>query len=27
VEDVHAVAQTYLDVDRATVVIAGPYSE
>jgi zinc protease len=27
VEDVHAVAQTYLDVDRATVVIAGPYGE
>jgi zinc protease len=27
VEDVHAVAQTYLDVDRATVVIAGPYRE
>jgi predicted Zn-dependent peptidase len=24
-EDVHAVAQKYLDVNRATVVVAGPY--
>jgi len=24
-EQVHAVAQTYLDVDRATIVVAGPY--
>jgi zinc protease len=27
IEDVHAVAQKYLDIDMATMVVAGPYAE
>jgi zinc protease len=26
-DDVHAVAQKYLDIDKATIVVAGPYAE